>query len=47
MAMPIYARLGKLMGTGGNPYDEMAYKMYVNTKNVQNNNELYSKTDHL
>jgi rhamnogalacturonyl hydrolase YesR len=45
MAMPVYAKLGKL-GTS-TAYTDKAYAMYANTKNVQGGNGLYSKTDHL
>jgi unsaturated rhamnogalacturonyl hydrolase len=48
MAMPVYAKLGKV-GTSGasTSYTDKAYAMYANTKNVQGGNGLYSKTDHL
>jgi rhamnogalacturonyl hydrolase YesR len=45
MAMPVYAKLGKLGTSTG--YTNKAYAMYANTKNVQGGNGLYSKTDHL
>ena len=45
MAMPVYAKLGKLGTSTG--YTDKAYAMYANTKNVQGGNGLYSKTDHL
>jgi unsaturated rhamnogalacturonyl hydrolase len=45
MAMPVYAKLGKLGTSTG--YTDKAYAMYRNTKNVQGGNGLYSKTDHL